>query len=362
MAENYFHIAPYEEKYFSQILELWSEQYDHDYIEKRKLLFKWITEENPFKNENATYFLLLEKERVVGMHGHMPLLFSISGQKQNCSIAHDDLLSMDYRGKGLGKIMLKGTIETSESFAGALWFNEPNYRLYLKGGWQDVPNLHSFVKIYNPDIFLEAKIKNQKLRKIIAVGLKKLLEFKRVVKSSNKIEEIKIIQIEMFNEAFDVLFDKISHRFGIMVERNHHYLNWKFVKKPFNIYQRFAAFDNLGELSGYMIIKVEKSGDSVRGNIIDFLFDPDQPEIFNAMIKNSCKQFEKDKVEYIQIISSSPLVSRLLKKNGFIRAKKPIRFMIKNWENLFEKDYVTNIENWYLTNCDGDGDAWTVDI
>ena len=362
MNNNYFHIEPYEGKYFSQIVELWREQYNQEYIEKRKQIFKWITEENPHKNGVATYFVMLDGERVVGMHGHMPLVFSIFGKKQQCCLAHDDLLSMDYRGKGLGKIMLKGTVEKSHSFAGALWFNEPNYRLYIKSGWLDVPNLHSFVKIFDPGAFLESKIKSRAIRKILSWAFKKIMQFKSLFAFSHKGKGIIIMEIDEFDDAFDILFDEIAPRFGIMVVRNRHYLNWKFMKKPFNNYKRYAAFDNQGELSGYMIVKSESTDTSKRGRIIDFLVHPDKPEIFRAMVGTCCKEFEGNKMEYIQIITSSPMIVGLLKKSGFIKARKPIRFMVKNWENRFEKDFVANIENWYITDSDGDGDAWTVDL
>lgn len=361
MSDNNFHTVLYDKKYFSQILELWREQYDQASIEKRKHLFKWISEENPFKNDNAPYYLLMDGERVVGMHGHMPLEFSVLGKKQQCCLAHDDLLSMDYRGKGLGKIMLKGTIEKSDSFAGALWFNEPNYRLYIKSGWTDVPNLFSFVKIFDPGVFLEGKIKNQTIRKIIAGIFKKLIQFKRMFNFESKVEGIKIIEIDKFDETFDILFDEVSPRFGIMVKRNRRYLNWKFVKKPFSNYKRYAAFDNLGKLSGYMILKSENTGTNRRGRILDFLVDPEKPEIFKGLLAACCKEFEKDRVEYIQITTSSPLIAALLQKNEFVRSRKPIRFMVKNWESCFEKDFVVNIKNWHITDSDADGDAWTVD-
>ena len=351
----------YNEKYFCQIVELWKEQYSQEYIEKRKQLFRWITEENPFNGGNPPYFILLDGQRVVGMHGHMPLLFTIYGKKQRGCLAHDDLLSQDYRGKGLGKKILIGTAEKTTFFSGALWFNEPNYKLYIKSGWLDIPNLQSFLKIYDPNVFLKSRIESIITRKILSSIFKKLLQFKKFFTLTSNYKNINIVEIEEFDANFDKFFDIIAPRFGIMVVRNQQYLNWKFVKKPYNNYKKYVAFDSFGELSGYMVVKSEFSDIGKRGRILDFLVHPDKPEIFNALLKHCCDDFERNNMEYVQIISSSPLIAKLLMKNEFIKAQKPVRFMVNSWENYFESGFIGNIENWYITDSDGDGDAWTVD-
>jgi len=34
--------------------------------------------------------------------------------------------------------------------------------------------------------------------------------------------------------------------------------------------------------------------------------------------------------------------------------------MVVNWEAEFEKEYIQNIRNWYLTDSDADGGAWII--
>ena len=356
-----FETAPFDKKDLNHILELWKEQYDKDYIDKRLQLFQWISEDNPFIKNNAPYHVLLDGNRIIGMHGSMPLQFSIRGKEQESCFAHDALLLKEYRGKGLGKILLNGIFDETGILTGALWFNEPNYRLYIKSGWLDIPNLSSYVKIYDPSFFLKDKIKIPLLKSTISLFLKIFLKIRDLIIFKRRPSFINIVSIKKFDRDFDILFNEISKNYDIMVVRNSQYLNWKFVDKPFNNYKKFAAYDSIGNLIGYMVTKIEKIDSSKRGRIIDFLVNPDSPDVFIEMINFSCKLMRNERVEYIQVITSSPVFAKLLKKCGFIKAPKPIRFMVKNWQDQFESNFISNVQNWYITDSDGDGDAWSID-
>jgi len=295
MNESSFAVSGYQNTQFADIVKLWTEQYDNETIQKRKLLFKWITEKNPFLEGRAPYFLLMDNDTVVGMHGHMPLCFTHNGKKKLGALAHDDLISIDYRGKGLGKIMLNGTASASKTFAGALWFNEPNYRLYIKSGWLDVPGLFSYVKIYNPEIFLENRISNMHLRKTAAAFLKLGFKLKNTVFCSAVNKQLTIKKINRFDKSFDELFDKTALSLGISVARNSQYLNWKFVEKPYNNYIRYAAYDSEQNLAGYMVFHAELNEKQARGKIIDFMVLPGRADVFNTLIKSSCEQLVEKK-------------------------------------------------------------------
>lgn len=351
----------YDSRYLPQVEKLWAEQYEERGLEKRKQLFEWVNGGNPFMNGVRPYYLLLDGEKVVGMHGMMPLWFTVHGKKQRGYFAHDILLSKDYRGKGLGKIILQQMMLKTDSFAGALWFNEPNYRLYQKAGWLDIPNLSAYVKIYDPAYFVESMVQNRVFKKLI-VGLvvtAMAVWNKLCIKSSK--QNIRITKVERFDSSIDSLFKETANRYGIMAMRSHEYLNWKFSKKPFNNYHKYIAYDEYGKPSGYIVMKTDKLRNAERGKILDFLVHPEQTEIFRAMLLHCCEELDKKNVTYVQFMTSSSVLAEIAKKCGFMKARKPVRFMVKNWENVFAKDFVANKENWYVTESDGDGDAWTVD-
>ena len=354
------YVKKYNKNYLKDVRNLWIEQYEMDHVNKREALFKWLTEANQFAISESPYYLLFDGKKVIGMHGHMPLKFSVNGENKNGYLAHDDLLSTHYRGRGLGKIMLKCITEQTDSFAGALWFNEPNHRLYIKSGWLDVPGMFSLIKIFDPGLFIERRIKNKLIVKMFSAVYKRANKIKDTFNLSNSYKRIEIIEIKKFNEAFNNFFAEISTYFGILVTRNMQYLNWKFVNKPFNNYERYAAFDEKKKLSGYIITTIEASANGTRGKILDILVHPGKPNVFEVLISNSLKTFSERNVDYVEIISTHPSLIAILENLGFKKARTPQRFMVKNWEGIFQKDYVEDIRNWYITLSDADGDAWTV--
>jgi len=356
-----FSVIPYTKDHLGDVMNLWKEQFPQDYVPKREILFNWLTQENPFLNGHSPYFLLLHGGKVIGMHGHMPLMFSINGIKKLGFIGHDDLVAVAYRGKGLGKVMLQGVGAVTESFSGSLWHNEPNYNLYLKSGWLDVPNFYLFVKIFDPKVFLEKKFKSE----VVVEGLSSLgrgvLRLKDIRLHFRSLENIQISEIERFDKQYDAFFDETSSSLPVVVLRNHRYLNWQYVDKPFNSYKRFAALDQKRELAGYMVIKKEQDETTIQGKIIDIFVHPGKPEVFEALIRKSIEEFTKMKASHIVVINSHSRFITLLCNLGFVRAKSPQHFLLLNWQNHFQRAFARDIHNWYLTCSDADGDAWSVD-
>jgi GNAT superfamily N-acetyltransferase len=357
-------VVKYHKKYFEGIIDLWKNAYDSDYVNKRIVLFKWLTDQNPFAGDENPYFLLLDDNKVIGMVGHMPLEFTLHGKRIRGYLSHDILLAKEYRGRGLGKILVKGVGELAPLFAGAIWFNEPNYHLYQKSGWLNVKSFNPYLKIFNPTVFLKSRIRNNVLLKLASRVIKPILGIKSLPCISDKLgflRGIQVSEINDFNDDIDILFDNVSSCFGIIVVRNRKYLNWKFIEKPFNKYKRYIAYDDKGDFSGYVVIKCEAYENNIRGKILDIFVHPQKPKVFRALIHKCVEIFSLLGVSYIEIVCTFPLFIRELKKIGFIKSNKPQRFMTLNWEGHFQKNFVEDIKNWYITYSEADGDSWLVD-
>ncbi len=356
-----FSVIPYDKKHFNEIVNLWEEHYDQSHVHKRKVLFEWLTTKNPYLGQFSPYFVLSHDDRIVGMLGHMPLEFSVEGREKRGFISQNALLKKSYRGKGIGKILLNGITDQVKEFAGACWFNEPNHRLYLKCDWLDVPGLSPYIKILDPKYFLEKKIKIKGLMNLSAVVGKLFLKLRDAYLLPKPREGFEIFEINRFDERFDDFFERVKSLWGIIVQRKKDYLNWKFIEKPFNKYKRYGVLSEKGELEGYIIIKTERAEDVYRGKILDLLFDPNRPDIIEALMLKVLTEFKKEGVSYFSILSSTDRLTKHLKNFGFLRAQTREYFMVKNWEKDFEKDFIGNIQNWYLTYSEADGDAWNVD-
>jgi GNAT superfamily N-acetyltransferase len=330
-------------------------------VETRKILFEWLTEQNPFLEGRPPYFLLLDGGRVIGMHGHMPLLFNIKGSTQLGYLAHDDLLSADYRGKGLGKVMLANVASLAPSFAGALWFNEPNHKMYSKSGWTDVENFIAQVKIYDPRVFLKNRIVNKTILNVASAIGRTAFTLRDIARSRHYKNSFSVEKVKRYDEKFDKLFNSVAPHLGIAVQRNHHYLNWKYCDKPFSAYIRYAALDNKRELVGYIVSKIATGSDGPEGIILDVLVMPDRMEAFSFLINKALDDFETMKANCVKIMCSFGPARAVLSNLGFLQARKADYFMISNYQGLPNKLPFNDISSWYLTYADADGDAWSVD-
>src|SRR5262249_1100425 len=134
-----YRILAYQPAQSDEIIRLWRESRDPASLDARLKVFRWFTEGNPFLRGRPAYCGLHDGPQMVGMHGHMPVIFDVAGREQLGHMAHDDLLHPSARGRGLGQLLLDGVRVAAPDFAAAMWFNEANHRSYTRAGWTDVP-------------------------------------------------------------------------------------------------------------------------------------------------------------------------------------------------------------------------------
>jgi GNAT superfamily N-acetyltransferase len=355
-----FRVTPYRQELLDQIRPLWREYFGPEVLGSRESLFRWITERNPHRGDAPPYYLLMDGERVIGMHGHMPLRFSLGGERRMGFLAHDDLLSSDYRGQGLGKVMLSGVAEQSPPFAGALWHNEPNRRLYGKCGWVEVPDFFPWVKILDPMSAVRGRLGEGLLARTAAALLGAGLRA-RDLASPRASSSLRVEEISAFDSRFDELFDAAAPSLEASVVRDAAYLNWKFVEKPGNRYLRLAAADAGDSLAGYAVLRTDRTEDELRGKIVDLLADPRRPEAFAALIGRSLEELRGRGAARVEVACTHEPFCAQLRRFGFLRANTPLRFMLSQWEGIIEPAWVESARHWYLCFADADGDAWTVD-
>jgi len=353
-----YRVIPYSPDRLPDVEALWREHVnDDEAVASRRRYFQWLTERNPSRFGASPYYLLLDGGRVIGMHGHMPQQFTVKGSPQQFFLAHDDLLAAECRGKGLGMVMLNGVAEHNKSFAGALWHNAPNRKLYAKCGWADLSKLKSWILIMDPKRNLEARLGRNPFTSALSVMLRKLLAMRSTLRRAGRSAAYRVEEIARFDSAFDALFERTAPTLAIAVTRNAAYLNWKFVEKPGNRYRRFAAFDSSGVPRAYVVASGGEQGEEPIGSILDLLGDPGHPQALDVAIRQGIEWLWSQGVVEVSCVGSHRALS-CLGRFGFRQRSSETGFMFKHWESVFERDFVSNIDNWYITGADADGDAW----
>jgi GNAT superfamily N-acetyltransferase len=83
---------------------------------------------------------------------------------------------------------------------------------------------------------------------------------------------LEITQIDSFDGSFAAFWDRVQHRFPVMVVRDPTYLNWRFIDVPMREYKAFAARSE-GEVRGFVALRATTLGQFSAGLIADLLVE-----------------------------------------------------------------------------------------
>jgi hypothetical protein len=152
-----------------------------------------------------------------------------------------------------------------------------------------------------------------------------------------------------FDDVFNELWDTCSPDYEIAVVRNKIYLNWRYLQRPDWKYYPFALYD--GEaLKGYVVLKLYKEEETLRGHIIDIFSRRDDEHTLAGLIDHSLNFFIDEGVDEITVlIWGNPLVEILFIDRGFFKEliDRPLILRI-NLDHKY-KDKIQDNSHWYFT-------------
>lgn len=163
--------------------------------------------------------------------------------------------------------------------------------------------------------------------------------------------QYKCHEITTFDNSITELYNKCNMDNHIIIPRTKNYLNWRFIQHPEVSYQCYNVLKD-DDIVGYFVLK--KFND-VKTHIVDFLTSADDPTIFEAIINESKKFSEKNKLPKITLWGNPNLAFlKYLESIGF--SKQPITsyFCIKPLSSKINTKIFYNFHNWYITMSDSD--------
>jgi hypothetical protein len=162
-------------------------------------------------------------------------------------------------------------------------------------------------------------------------------------------------EIDSFDDRVDILAASFKDRFRFSLKRDHHYLNWRYVSRPGEVYNVFVAMRH-DALLGYMIFKYFGDDQGVtRSHVIDVLIRPEEEEAIGALIGAALKLALERKSETLScwMLPHSPWYDHLL-VHGF-RAETTNRYMFARANSpAITETELSDATNWYVTMGDSD--------
>ena len=261
---------------------------------------------------------------LVGHYAVTKCEFRINGQDYLSGLSGTTMTHPNYRGRGLFPVLAQTTYARMGEMGMAMLWGFPNamsHRGFVKDlGWKDIYEIPCFrlnIRSSNPPHLPSGK------------GT--------------------VMEINDFDERFDLLWDAVKDRYAIISKRNRQYLQWRYLHNPSDKYRIIALIDR-NHLSGYAVFK--RYNDELQ--VVDMLTlsDEDIGIKLIGWIAQAAKQ-EKAKSVSLWLNTVHPL-HRELEKFGFNKGE-PITYfggLIINPGICGAEIY--NYRNWYLTMGDSD--------
>jgi hypothetical protein len=169
---------------------------------------------------------------------------------------------------------------------------------------------------------------------------------------------VEVREEQGFDDGYNKLWQAVRTRFGACLARDQKYLQGRFGGHPHRYRVLGCRQDN--SLLGYCIVKTKQFSNDPRmgnmkvGTIVDCLFDPAAPAVFQALLDRALKLCAREGVHAVLCTASHAAVRRLLRGNGFLAIPGNLNFAYHNRTDAPLQDIP--LESWHLMRGDSDAD------
>jgi len=155
-------------------------------------------------------------------------------------------------------------------------------------------------------------------------------------------------KITTFDETFDRLWDECSPQYDVAVKRDKTYLNWRFIDRPDWWYFSYGHYEG-DRLKGYIVMKLYREEEMLRGHIIDIFARKDDEETFSHLLAGGINFFAEQAVDMVTVwIWGNPLLEGLFVKYGFLRKEVDRPLILRLNTPHKYREQVADNSHWYF--------------
>lgn len=299
--------------------------------------WRWKHHDNPV---GPSIVVVAKKgNQIIGCNHGIPLKLKIFRDIYLCSQGTDDAVSPNFRGMGISKELQNMRLDVEKKKFWTL-----NY-----GVIGDPILVKSYKKRYN---YLPIKISNLNKVKDIELHLDMVNEkdkiFKKYgyyflsylnkIKISNHISSINfdvdIIDINHFDDSYDIFWNNIKNNYSFILEKNKEYLNWRYCDSRSGSY--IIKIAKQGEkIVGYIILRINRYGKKYpRGYIVDLMALPNFYEVGYILVQNALRYFDKKNVNIITAyFVENSKYENILQTSGFMKFPNKMHIFYQHLNN-----------------------------
>lgn len=346
-----------------ELRNLFSTRNDTDRLDpdQRLNMVSRVAFSNPLAKEEATYFVIDDKDQLIAHVGRMPMRVTVFGQEKKAFFVHDLYVRPDYRSSGMGLFISMAlydvTSDQSDSFCWLLWPSHLNLDLLRRYGYFET-YANGFVKILKFEYIVRRLGVRPLIAKAVSVVPNLLIRLVDGIVMRTSGGSCRVVAIDRFDHRFDELNDRVGLKFGLISSRRADVLNWKYANFPGRHCSSFAAVR--GEVvEGFVVLEVRDTGDNSgrAGLILEALADPADSSTLSTLLAFTVSYFRDRQVERIRCVAAGDEYASILKRHLFLSRKSwRVPVMLGNLETCLRmKRVLTDRTKWHISLGDSDG-------
>lgn len=338
--------------------------------------WEWQFEHNPFRTEKELPIWIAVDELgvVVGQTCAMIEPLQLGKEIYPLGWSVETYVLPEYRGHNLGYKLQKANSDNNDLFM-SLNMSDANRYIKLKLGGFPVDKVTVFncLVSFQPGELITALrnriglnffgkilitlVNGLRIDILLTVLINLFLKTKSKILSNIKSEDVIVEETEYFDESINDFWNKVSPNYPAIIKRDYHFLKWKYELQPFMNYKKFITY-KAGEVTGYLILRVNDASENNFGIVADLLVFPDDQVTMDAMLAFALHYFRSAKVKYIQAASSIESYKVAFKRFGFREQKDMVPIFHSNIK-LPEIEPNNNAIKWFLSRSDHDWDLFS---
>ena len=318
----------------------------------------WQCQRSPAGAAIATLAREVETGRVIGQAVAIPIHVRLSGKVRTAGLSLAPVSDPGYQNQEISVGLLRDVCALLVEEGIAFTYGFPDRLSYStfvnRAGFRDAGSVPLLIRPLNPERLALKTAHSRVLGKTASIA-RKIWRTPAPKPRQEGPPGLEIAEIDSFDDSFAVFWDRVQHRFPIMVVRDPAYLNWRFVEVPTAEYTIYAARSD-GQIRGFTVLRAAPLGEFSAGLIVDLVVEASaEGRVAGRLLIDKAYSYSKD--HDLDLVASLALRHtdefRLLRSRGFWPCPKflqpqPFRLVVHCHDEEASR-LAYDLRNWFVT-------------
>jgi GNAT superfamily N-acetyltransferase len=306
-----------------------------------------------------------ETGQLIGQAVTVPIRMSVADRPRTAGLSLGPVTDPAHQDRDMLVDLLREactfSAEDGIAFSYAFPDNLSHSTFVHKAGFKDIGSVPLLIRPLNPER-LALKTTHGLVLKRTSSFVRRIWRTSPAASPRESPPDLEIAQIGFFDDSFDVFWERVRHRFPIMVVRDPAYLNWRFADVPTRVYTTFAARSD-GQVRGFAVLRVAPFGRFSAGMIVDLVVEASAEgrAAGRVLVDRAYSYFGDLDVDIIASLAPRHTDEfRLLRSRGFWVCPKflqpqPFRLVVRCYDEGGSTSHLAHdLPNWFVTLGDSD--------